>query len=275
MRLPVTRSQPTTKSNSHYVEPLSSSFSEGKRPRSDSMWTGSGASKKKLAVPYDHRRGQGQQLAGMRDQRPARSAVPSAAPSAPSPSSLPFLDEGHYTSHIYDPSVFSFMNEYENEAEQAMNSIAHECACISCECSSPCDCDSSLTSGDSGEPSPIPTDIAETVDSFTFHFTLPGFHRRDLDLRIIENEGTSRLIVTGRKPPLVSSEFGIADDGAIFHRVESSSGTFLRTVVLPDSADVDYHDFQAVLKDGVLGVRVPKKTHTPFAPRIIAITDGF
>jgi HSP20 family molecular chaperone IbpA len=269
MRLPVThRSQP---SNSHNVESLSSS-SEGKRPRSDSMREGV---KKKLPVPYDPRRGtasyQGQQVAGMRDHssvRPSRSAVPSA----PSPSSLPFL-QGNYTSHIDDPSVFSFMNEYENEAEHAMNTDARECACISYECSSPCDCDDSRMT--SGQPSPIPTDIAETVDSFTFHFTLPGFHRRDLDLRIIENDGTSRLIVTGRKPPLVSSEFGISEDGDIFHRVESSSGTFLRTVVLPDSADVDYHDFQAVLKDGVLGVRVPKKTHTPFPPRIIAITDGF
>jgi len=74
---------------------------------------------------------------------------------------------------------------------------------------------------------------------------IPGVNKDDLEVYAIGNE----LRIKGRR---VSK----SDDNVTYHRQERVNGEFVRAVTLPTEVNAD--KVEAVLKDGVLSVRLPK-----------------
>lgn len=90
-------------------------------------------------------------------------------------------------------------------------------------------------------------DVYETESEFTITIDLPGIDRNALKIDVEEN----RLIVRGerRLTPTKAA------------RMERQSGTFLRKFGIPPS--VDQTQIHANYKDGVLEVRLPRRTTSP------------
>lgn len=87
---------------------------------------------------------------------------------------------------------------------------------------------------------------------------LPGMAMEDLELTVQGNE----LVLRGeRKIP--------AESGTAFHRRERSSGKFARALRLP--YDVDAGRVEALLKNGILTIRLPKAEAA--RPRRIPVTQ--
>ncbi|HEV8428652.1 MAG TPA: Hsp20/alpha crystallin family protein [Pyrinomonadaceae bacterium] len=87
-------------------------------------------------------------------------------------------------------------------------------------------------------------DIYETETSYLIAMDLPGIDREALEIDVDEN----RLIVRGTRPISESKQ----------HRSERPRGKFLRTFSVPGS--VDQGTIVAEYKDGVLQIRLPKRT---------------
>jgi len=99
-------------------------------------------------------------------------------------------------------------------------------------------------------------DVLENQDSFQVLCDLPGMEIRDVSISI----SGSVLTVKGEKKP---SEQKAGDT----YRGEMAAGAFQRTLQLPLAVDADKVD--AVLKDGVLSITLPK--HEALKPRQIAV----
>jgi len=74
---------------------------------------------------------------------------------------------------------------------------------------------------------------------------VPGVAMDDLEVYAVGNE----LTIKGRRQPP-------QEQNVTYHRQERSTGEFARTVTLP--VEVDAEKIEAVLKDGVLTVTLPK-----------------
>ncbi|MGE0481799.1 MAG: Hsp20/alpha crystallin family protein [Phycisphaerae bacterium] len=85
---------------------------------------------------------------------------------------------------------------------------------------------------------------------------IPGVKREDLDISVIGNELTLR----GRRVP-------VNGENTTYHRRERSIGEFTRTITL--GADINADKVEALLKDGVLTLRLPKAESAK--PRQIAV----
>lgn len=109
----------------------------------------------------------------------------------------------------------------------------------------------------SGNWSPY-VDIAETQNEFIIRADVPGVHREDIDVTLQDN----LLGIQGTKPPLS------AVPGEAYRRVECMHGSFLRTLSLPEDADVELAS--ASCKDGVLEIRIGKKDRAK--PRQIPVS---
>lgn len=90
-------------------------------------------------------------------------------------------------------------------------------------------------------------DVTETNDAFTIRLDLPGVAEEDIDVQVTGN----RLTVSGRREPEETRE------GDRYVAIERAHGTFSRSFVLPDSADVEH--VEASLQNGVLQIKVPKR----------------
>ena len=90
-------------------------------------------------------------------------------------------------------------------------------------------------------------EIKECKDSYCLKADLPGVQASDLEVNVIGN----RLTVSGTREEEQRRE----DDR--YFAYERSYGSFSRSFVLPEGADVD--NLKADLKDGVLQIVVPKK----------------
>lgn len=99
-------------------------------------------------------------------------------------------------------------------------------------------------------------DIYETDSGYSIAIDLPGIDRDALEIDIDD----SRLIVKGTR--------GIAEPKQ--HRSERPRGKFLRTFSVPGS--VDQTKIGAEYKDGVLQIRLPKRTEQK--PKRIDIKIG-
>lgn len=88
------------------------------------------------------------------------------------------------------------------------------------------------------------SDIYETESGYLIALDLPGIDRDALEIDIDDN----RLIVKGTR--------AVADSKQ--HRAERPRGKFLRTFSVPGS--VDQAKIGAEYKDGVLQIRLPKRT---------------
>lgn len=90
-------------------------------------------------------------------------------------------------------------------------------------------------------------DVTEGDASFVLDCDLPGVELKDLDLSIANNV----LTIKGQKKEERDSK-----DVKVY-RQESWAGSFQRTLSLPNT--VDPEKIEAVMKDGVLTVVLPKK----------------
>lgn len=88
------------------------------------------------------------------------------------------------------------------------------------------------------------SDIYETESGYLIAMDLPGINREVLEIDIDDN----RLIVKGTRAINESKQ----------HRTERPRGKFLRTFSVPGS--VDQGKIGAEYKDGVLQIRLPKRT---------------
>lgn len=102
-----------------------------------------------------------------------------------------------------------------------------------------------------------PVDIIEEDEGFLVTVDVPGVDKEDLDIAITRNI----LTVKGVKHEESKQK------NRKSYRSESWSGSFQRTLSLPESVDPD--KVEAQLKNGVLSIRVAKREE--LKPRQIAI----
>ncbi len=89
-------------------------------------------------------------------------------------------------------------------------------------------------------------DVAEKDDTVLVRAEVPGLKPEDIDIAVYGDT----LTISGEKKE--SKE----DEGDGFYHVESTYGSFRREVTLP--TDVDESKIEAVCKDGVLSITLPK-----------------
>ena len=104
-------------------------------------------------------------------------------------------------------------------------------------------------------------DVAETDRAFEVKMDLPGVNADEVDINIDKNT----LTVRGER----LDETEEKDEDRQYHRVERYSGSFARSVVLPNSINED--EAVAEFKDGVLKIVIPKTEDAK--PRKIRITS--
>ena len=100
-------------------------------------------------------------------------------------------------------------------------------------------------------------DVKETKDAYVVRGDLPGVREGDIDVSVTGNV----LTISGRR------EQETRDENDQFFALERSYGTFMRTLTMPDGANLD--EVRAELKDGVLTLTIPKRPEVQ--PRKIAI----
>lgn len=93
------------------------------------------------------------------------------------------------------------------------------------------------------------TDMYETDKAFVLEVDLPGVHLENIDMSFERNT----LTVTGTRGATLPAK---ADNQIRVFSAERTSGTFSRSVRLPEHVDAD--KIEAALVNGVLTVTVPK-----------------
>jgi HSP20 family protein len=103
-------------------------------------------------------------------------------------------------------------------------------------------------------------DLVETEDDFVLRADLPGLSEEDVNIELEDNV----LTVSGER----KAEHEERKEG--YYRVERSSGSFARSLTLPEGVNPDA--VKASFDRGVLEVRVPKPEARK--PRKVAISVG-
>jgi HSP20 family protein len=103
-------------------------------------------------------------------------------------------------------------------------------------------------------------DLVETDEDFVLRADLPGLSEDDVNIELEDNV----LTVSGQR----TAEHEERREG--YHRVERSSGSFSRSLTLPDG--VDPEKIEANFDRGVLEVRIPKPEQRK--PRKVTISAG-
>ena len=103
-------------------------------------------------------------------------------------------------------------------------------------------------------------DLVETDEDFVLRADLPGLTEKDVHIELEDNV----LTISGER----KAEHEERKEG--YYRVERSSGTFSRSLTLPEG--VDPEAVKASFDHGVLEVRVPKPEERK--PRKVAISVG-
>eukprot|EP00271_Cylindrocystis_brebissonii_P005249 TRINITY_DN171_c0_g1_i4.p1 TRINITY_DN171_c0_g1~~TRINITY_DN171_c0_g1_i4.p1 ORF type:complete len:155 (+),score=34.71 TRINITY_DN171_c0_g1_i4:218-682(+) len=105
-------------------------------------------------------------------------------------------------------------------------------------------------------------DVKETPESFKFIADLPGLKREEVKVQI---EDGNTLCICGERTREEKKETDT------YHRVERSTGKFMRRFRLPNNADVN--KVKAQCENGVLMVDVPKVApKEPEKPKAIEIS---
>ena len=105
-----------------------------------------------------------------------------------------------------------------------------------------------------------PMDLVETDDHFVLRADLPGLSEDDVSIEMEDNV----LTISGER----KAEHEDRKEG--YYRVERASGTFARSLTLPEGVDADA--VAATFDKGVLEVRIPKPEERK--PRKVAISVG-
>ena len=103
-------------------------------------------------------------------------------------------------------------------------------------------------------------DLVETEEHFVLRADLPGLTENDVAIELEDNV----LTLSGER----KSEHEERKEG--YYRVERASGTFARSLTLPEGIDPDR--VEASFENGVLEVRVPKPEERK--PRRVSISVG-
>jgi HSP20 family protein len=103
-------------------------------------------------------------------------------------------------------------------------------------------------------------DLVETDDHFVLRADLPGLSEKDVNIELEDNV----LTISGER----KAEHEERKEG--YYRVERASGSFSRSLTLPDG--VDAGGVTAHFDKGVLEVRIPKPEERK--PRKVSITVG-
>ena len=98
-----------------------------------------------------------------------------------------------------------------------------------------------------GRPWSPAVDIYETENELVLKADVPDVDLKDIEVRV-ENQ---TLTVRGER------KFEQAEDAKGYHRIERNYGTFVRSFAVP--ATVDTEKVNAVYKNGVLSISLPKK----------------
>jgi HSP20 family protein len=104
-----------------------------------------------------------------------------------------------------------------------------------------------------------PVNLYETTNDYVLTAELPGLGGDDIDVSVERNRVTPR----GERKIDHPSD-------ASLHRVERQAGVFRRTIELP--GDVDADKAQAVYRNGVLMLQIPKAA--AHQPRQIAVKES-
>jgi HSP20 family protein len=105
-----------------------------------------------------------------------------------------------------------------------------------------------------------PMDLVEDKDDFVLRADLPGLSEQDVNIELED----SVLTISGER----KSEHEERKEG--YYRVERASGTFSRSLTLPEG--VDPNSVRASFDRGVLEVRIPKPEERK--PRKVSISVG-
>jgi HSP20 family protein len=89
-------------------------------------------------------------------------------------------------------------------------------------------------------------DIYETDDEIVVNAEIPGIDSEDITVKVSENS----LIIKGER----KLEKGLREEN--YHLIERNHGRFQRAFSLP--VEVDHENAQAVFRDGVLEIVLPK-----------------
>jgi len=100
-----------------------------------------------------------------------------------------------------------------------------------------------------------PVDIVEEDEAFVVRVELPGVRPEDVSVDIDDHV---MLIQGERKPDATIPR------GGVRHRIERPYGAFSRSFTVPESADG--RETVAVMADGVLTLRIPKREPDSAAP---------
>ena len=103
-------------------------------------------------------------------------------------------------------------------------------------------------------------DLVETDNDFVLRADLPGVAEGDVNIELEDNV----LTVSGER----KSEHEERKEG--YYRVERASGSFSRSLTLPEGVDADA--IKASFEKGVLEIRIPKPEERK--PRKVAISVG-
>jgi len=90
-------------------------------------------------------------------------------------------------------------------------------------------------------------EVKERKDAFLIKADLPGVQEKDLDISCHGN----RVTISGQR------EEEKRDEGETYYTSERSYGSFSRSFMLPENADLDHAS--ADFREGVLQLTVPKK----------------
>lgn len=107
----------------------------------------------------------------------------------------------------------------------------------------------------------LPTlDVSESAEGFEVVVDLPGVKPEEVKVEMHEG----RLVISGQR------QSATQDKEKNYHRIERSSGTFVRTLSLPTEVDMDR--IEARYEHGVLHISLPKSEKQQ--PRKIEIRTG-
>lgn len=105
-----------------------------------------------------------------------------------------------------------------------------------------------------------PMDLVETTEHFVLRADLPGLDENDLKLEVEDRT----LTLSGER----KAEHEANGEG--YYRLERASGSFARSLTLPEGVDAD--QIAARFENGVLEVRIPKPEQRK--PHRVAIQVG-
>ena len=107
-------------------------------------------------------------------------------------------------------------------------------------------------------------DLRETDAAFEVEAELPGVDENDIDVEVVDNV----LTIRGEKRFEKRDE----DKKGGYHYVERAYGSFARSVPLP--AEIDPERVEAVFKNGVLKLTLPKPPEAQRRAHKVAIAKG-